>query len=91
MLTGICVTLTASRKDYAKAITWLSDLLHGTTFDLERVKNLVHRKLADLPEAKENGAEIAEAAVSSLLFCETRLAFGLQRFSISQADPLLLG
>ncbi|GAA5994146.1 hypothetical protein JCM5350_000581 [Sporobolomyces pararoseus] len=68
---SICVTLTASRKDYAKAITWLSDLLHGTTFDLERVKNLVHRKLADLPEAKENGAEIAEAAVSSLLFCET--------------------
>ncbi|GAA5946474.1 hypothetical protein JCM3765_000259 [Sporobolomyces pararoseus] len=68
---SICVTLTAPRKDYAKAITWLSDLLHGTTFDLDRVKNLVHRKLAELPEAKENGAEIAEAAVSSLMFCET--------------------
>ncbi|GAA5957539.1 hypothetical protein JCM3765_001175 [Sporobolomyces pararoseus] len=63
---GIWISLTAVKENYSKAISWLSDLLYGTVFDVERLKNLVNTKLQILPSVKQDGSGIASCAVQSV-------------------------
>ena len=69
---GILISLNAVRENYSKAVSWLSDLLYGTEFDVERLKNLVNTKLQILPSAKQDGSGIASCAVQSIYCSQTR-------------------
>jgi Zn-dependent M16 (insulinase) family peptidase len=69
---GIWISLTALKEDYSKAISWLSDFLYGTIFDIERLKNLVNTKLEVLPSLKEDGSGIASCAIGSLCSSHAR-------------------
>ncbi|GAA5991721.1 hypothetical protein JCM5350_000584 [Sporobolomyces pararoseus] len=68
---GILITLNAVKENYSKAVSWLSDLLYGTEFDVERLKNLVNTKLQILPSVKQDGSGVASCAVQSIYCSQT--------------------
>lgn len=70
--TGIFISLIALKEKYASAITWLSDILHGTIFDPERLKVLVHDKMAALRQISEDGYKVAVAAAGLICTSQSR-------------------
>lgn len=69
---GIWMTVTALKEDYDKAVSWISDILYGTVFDIDRLKNLVNTKLQVLPSIKQDGSRMAKAAVRTVSFSKAR-------------------
>ncbi|GAA5972730.1 hypothetical protein JCM11641_002994 [Rhodosporidiobolus odoratus] len=65
---GILVSIKMVKEDYNKAITWLSDTLYGTKYDVDRLRHLVNTSLQNLPDEKEDGAGLAQSAVDSMIF-----------------------
>ncbi|GAA6012656.1 hypothetical protein JCM11491_005471 [Sporobolomyces phaffii] len=80
----LVIQVTARKDDYGKAVLWLSDVLHRTAFDVDRLRNLVNTTLEVLPSAKEDGSGIAQSAVSGLCYAEA--SFETQSNSINQID-----
>jgi len=74
---GIWIVLNALKEDYSKAVTFLSDVLYGTVFDIERLHVLVNSRLQVIPSIKEDGCRIAKAAIRSLCFDNTRLVLSI--------------
>ncbi|GAA5907574.1 hypothetical protein JCM6882_004415 [Rhodosporidiobolus microsporus] len=65
---GILVTLQVVKKNYAQAIAWLSDIIYGTQYDVERLHNLLASAVENLPSEKEDGDEMARAVLNEMFF-----------------------
>ncbi|GAA5830688.1 hypothetical protein JCM5353_004086 [Sporobolomyces roseus] len=70
---GIRITVTAIKEDYANAISWLSDVVFGTVFDVERLKNLVNKQLQVFSMLKQDGSGIADAAAAEMVYSKASL------------------
>ncbi|KAK8175764.1 Metalloenzyme, LuxS/M16 peptidase-like protein [Phyllosticta citrichinensis] len=60
------VRLSVDREKYQTAIGWLKDLLFNSIFDAERLKATLTKMLADIPEEKRSGHDMAYAVDSML-------------------------
>ncbi|GAA5828259.1 hypothetical protein JCM11251_002663 [Rhodosporidiobolus azoricus] len=72
---GLLITIKTVKKDYAKAIRWLSDIIYGTQYDFNRLRNLVNSSLESLPSQKEDGSAVALAALNEMFFSSGRRVF----------------
>jgi Zn-dependent M16 (insulinase) family peptidase len=60
------IKIVVERHEYEKAIRWVNDLLWHGIFDSERIKSTIAKILADVPEEKRSGSDMAEA-VSTMI------------------------
>ncbi|KAL1393358.1 Metalloenzyme, LuxS/M16 peptidase-like protein [Phyllosticta capitalensis] len=60
------VRLSVDREKYQTAIGWLKDLLWNSIFDAERLKATLAKLLADIPEEKRSGHDMAYAVDSMI-------------------------
>lgn len=67
---------------YQTAIQWLRDLMYSSIFDINKVKSLVARLLADIPDEKRDGEDMLLAA---------ELMVGTAPSSITRACNTLVG
>ncbi|KAL6242337.1 hypothetical protein RBB50_010885 [Rhinocladiella similis] len=58
---GIRVSFQVEIERYKVAIKWLSELLYNSIFDIERLKAINTRLLADIPDAKRSGDDMMVA------------------------------
>ncbi|KIV78033.1 hypothetical protein, variant [Exophiala sideris] len=58
---GIRVSFQVEIEKYKVAIKWLSELLYNSVFDVERLKAINTRLLADVPDAKRSGDDMMTA------------------------------
>lgn len=58
---GIKVSFQVEIERYDVAVKWLSELLFNSIFDVERLKAINSRLLADVPDAKRNGDDMLMA------------------------------
>ncbi|KAI1614174.1 Metalloenzyme, LuxS/M16 peptidase-like protein [Exophiala viscosa] len=58
---GIRVSFQVELEKYKVAIKWLSELLYKSIFDVERLKAINTRLLADVPDAKRSGDDMMTA------------------------------
>ncbi|GAA5914435.1 uncharacterized protein JCM6883_004795 [Sporobolomyces salmoneus] len=81
---GLWISLTALRHDYDKAVSWLSDFLFDTVFDVERLKNLVNTRLQVSSAVKQDGSGMAKAAID--FECFTNASFETPTNPIASLD-----
>ncbi|GAA5993072.1 hypothetical protein JCM5350_003975 [Sporobolomyces pararoseus] len=67
---GIWITLTALKENYSKAVSLLSDVLYGTSFDVDRLRRIVETRSRILPSMKGIPGKIAKAAIRLECFTE---------------------
>ncbi|OMP81377.1 hypothetical protein BK809_0002370 [Diplodia seriata] len=60
------VRLSVEREMYETAIKWLKDILFNSVFDVERLKATLTKMLADIPDEKRSGHDMAYAVDSML-------------------------
>ncbi|EHY52462.1 hypothetical protein ABEF95_014949 [Exophiala dermatitidis] len=58
---GIKISFQVEIERYDVAVKWLSELLFHSIFDIERLKAINARLLADVPDAKRNGDDMLSA------------------------------
>lgn len=78
----ITVKMQVEVEKYQAAIHWLKDLMYSSIFDLHRVKSIMSRLLADIPDEKRDGEDMALAA---------ELMVGTAPSSITRACNALVG
>lgn len=78
----ITVKMQVEVEKYQKAIQWLRDLMYCSIFDIDRVRSITSRLLADIPDEKRDGDDMKEAA---------ELMFGTAPTSITRACNTLVG
>ncbi|GAA5923094.1 uncharacterized protein JCM15063_003529 [Sporobolomyces koalae] len=86
---GIRISITALQEDYTKAISWLSDTLHGAEFDVQRLQTLVNSNVEMLPTLKQDGRGISSAAVESLCYSKASYETPSNAISLIQYYPQL--
>ncbi|KAF8307697.1 hypothetical protein DL93DRAFT_2064630 [Clavulina sp. PMI_390] len=59
------------KSGYEKGIAWLRDLLHGSEFDVERLKVTAAKIQQGLPEMKRDGNTVANALFGEALWTES--------------------
>ncbi|GAA5957635.1 hypothetical protein JCM21900_000775 [Sporobolomyces salmonicolor] len=64
---GVTLKIKVSKDKYAKAISWLSDLLYGSTFSVERLKISAAKALQGIPSEKRDGSGVSYAAYRRLI------------------------
>ncbi|KAF4308857.1 Peptidase M16 [Botryosphaeria dothidea] len=60
------VRLSVEREKYETAIKWLKDILFNSVFDVERLKATLAKMLADIPDEKRSGHDMAYAVDSMI-------------------------
>ena len=78
----ITIKLQVEVEKYQTAIQWLRDLMYSSIFDLDRVKAITSRLLADIPDEKRDGSDMRLAA---------ELMVGTAPSSITRACSTLVG
>lgn len=58
---GLRISFQVEVEKYNVAIRWLSELLYNSVFDVERLKAISTRLLADIPDAKRSGDDMLTA------------------------------
>ena len=58
----ITITMQVEVEKYQTAIQWLRELMYSSVFDVERVKSITSRLLADIPDEKRDGDDMRLAA-----------------------------
>lgn len=58
---GIRVSFQVEIENYKVAVRWLTELLYNSIFDVERLKAVNTRLLADIPDAKRSGEDMMTA------------------------------
>ena len=58
----ITIRMQVEVENYQTAIRWLRHLMYSSLFDLDRVKSIVSRLLADIPDEKRDGEDMRLAA-----------------------------
>ncbi|KAI8973781.1 Metalloenzyme, LuxS/M16 peptidase-like protein [Mycotypha africana] len=62
----VVFTIKAESKKYEKAIEWLHNIIWNTQFAAERIKIVATQILNDIPQAKREGHNMANACLSAL-------------------------
>ncbi|EOD46550.1 putative zinc protein [Neofusicoccum parvum UCRNP2] len=62
----LCISVSVEREKYENAIKWLRDIMFNSIFDVERLKATLKKMLADIPEEKRSGDDMA-CAVDSMI------------------------
>lgn len=78
----ITIKMQVEVEKYQTAIQWLKDLMYSSIFDIDKVKSLVTRLLADIPDEKRDGEDMLLAA---------DLMIGTAPSSITRACSTLVG
>lgn len=60
------IRLSVEREKYETAIKWLKDILFSSIFDVERLKATLTKMLADIPDEKRSGHDMAYAVDSMI-------------------------
>ncbi|KAF2142160.1 uncharacterized protein K452DRAFT_287378 [Aplosporella prunicola CBS 121167] len=60
------IKFAVDREKYSTAISWLKDMLFHSVFDVERLKATLTKMLADIPEEKRSGHDMAYAVDSMI-------------------------
>ena len=77
----IIIKLQVEVEKYQTAIQWLRDLIFSSIFDIKRIKSITKRLLAEVPDEKRGGEDMAYA---------TELMNGTARSSITRACSTLV-
>ena len=78
----ITIRMQLEVEKYQTAIQWLRELMYSSIFDIDRVKSIMSRLLADIPDEKRDGDDMKAAA---------ELMFGTAPTSITRACNTLVG
>lgn len=70
---SLCISLTAEREKYSTAIEWIQEVLWSGVFDIERLKAINTRLLADIPELKRSGDSMLSAVAMMTHFTKESL------------------
>ena len=62
----LCLRFVVEPDKYAKAIQWIKSLFFDVIFDVMRLKAIVARLLADMPEEKRDGSSMSFAVESAI-------------------------
>ncbi len=75
---GFSVRIKVAKDKYPTAVAWLSDLLHGADFSVERLKIATAKALQNVPSEKRDGDVVAHAAYRHLVGdADQSMALGL--------------
>ena len=58
----ITITMQVEVEKYQTAIQWLRELMYSSVFDVDRIKSIASRLLADIPDEKRDGDDMRLAA-----------------------------
>ncbi|GAA5957136.1 hypothetical protein JCM3765_005417 [Sporobolomyces pararoseus] len=86
---GIWITLTALKENYSKAVALLSDVLYGTSFDIDRLRRIVETRSRVLPSIKEIPGKIAKAAIRRECFTEASFESPTNPLNVLEYYPQL--
>lgn len=78
----ITIKLQVELEKYQTAIQWLRDLIFSSIFDIERIRSITTRLLAEVPDEKRGGEDMSYAA---------ELMIGTAPSSITRACSTLVG
>ncbi|GAA6002573.1 hypothetical protein JCM10207_007572, partial [Rhodosporidiobolus poonsookiae] len=65
---GVLVSITVLKEHYPDAIEWLSDILFGMQFDVDRLKQVINSSLQTLHTDKQDAPGVAGAALDDAMY-----------------------
>ncbi|KAI9473757.1 MAG: Metalloenzyme, LuxS/M16 peptidase-like protein [Benjaminiella poitrasii] len=81
----VVFTLKAASFKFEKSIQWLQDILWKTQFTTERLKIVASQILNDIPQAKRDGHDMANAALRALQIDPKKSVFGAHNILFQDA------
>lgn len=70
----LSVQLQVEVEKYKAAIQWIRDLMFSSIFDLERIKTTVSRLLAEIPDEKRDGSDMANSVDEMLITTQAAIS-----------------
>ncbi|GAA5981277.1 hypothetical protein JCM10908_004050 [Rhodotorula pacifica] len=74
---GLFLSIQVPKDKYEEAVAWLADTIYGTTFDPERLSQIVEKELRALPASLEDPMSMAATATRQLSVVPHSITFTL--------------